>query len=152
MGQLLLLRRAFCTCKEAVSPKCVCVRQLNVETPPWETLTRAQFTTTATLQMSATDGPVFRPSRVLQWAVLSEHEREQFTRFIVENNVSFFQDADGQYAANVRLYDSSMPALGGKPASSRVRRRGCPCCCAQPTHPCAHLKGSRGKAPLINPR
>ena len=93
--------------------------------------------------MSATDGPVFRPSRVLQWAVLSEHEREQFTRFIVENNVSFFQDADGQYAANVRLYDSSMPALGGKPASSRVRR-GCPLLlpahtafCAQPTHPCA---------------
>jgi len=85
--------------------------------------------------MAATDGPAFRSSRVLQWAALSEHEREQFTRFIVENNVSFFQDSDGSYAANIRLYDSSMPALGGKPAPARVR-----CFCLAPRRNAALAK------------
>ena len=36
----------------------------------------------------ASDGPVFRSSRVIQWSTLSDVEREQFTRFVAENNVS----------------------------------------------------------------
>ena len=33
-------------------------------------------------------GPVFSSSRILQWSSLSESEREQFTRFVVENQLS----------------------------------------------------------------
>ena len=36
----------------------------------------------------ASVGPVFRSSRVVNWSSLSDVEREQYTRFIAEHNVS----------------------------------------------------------------
>ena len=32
--------------------------------------------------------PVFSSSRIVKWSNCSEHERDQFTRFFAENNVS----------------------------------------------------------------
>jgi hypothetical protein len=67
--------------------------------------------------IASENAPIFSASRVLAWSSLSETEREHFTKFVVENRVSFFQDSDGSWAANVRLYDSAViepSAFSGK--------------------------------------
>jgi hypothetical protein len=81
------------------------------------------------------EGPVFSSSRIVRWSDCSEAERDAFARFFAEHNVSFFQDADGSFAANVRLYDKDVlgqrgAGAGAGPAGAagakKVRRaRGC---------------------------
>lgn len=71
-----------------------------------------------------TVGPAFSSSRVLRFSELSQEEQDSFVRFFAEQKVQFFRDIDGQYVANVRLYDPNVIDLSasGTRSSTRVAK------------------------------
>jgi len=74
------------------------------------------------------EAPTFSSSRIVRWADCTDLEREQFAKFFAEHNVSFFRDADGSFAANIRLYDKDVldPHGGAGAAAASAKRASTP--------------------------
>ena len=112
----------------------------------------------ASSSASALEAPTFSSSRIVRWADCTDLEREQFAKFFAEHNVSFFRDADGSFAANIRLYDKDvLDPNGGASAAAAAKKASSPPArdvaarSAQSARACSTLAGARARSHARSP-